>query len=55
MVYLNHEDLCSNSLTGLCTGWLRNQDGGRAPEYLKLLTTLFVLMPTHDLLNYLYS
>ena len=42
MVYLNRQVLHSASLTKLCTGRLRNQDGGRASEYLKLLTTLFL-------------
>ena len=29
MFYLNGQDLCSDSLTRYCTGWLRNQGGGR--------------------------
>ena len=47
--YLNHQDLPSDSLAELCTCWLGNQDGGGTSEYLKLLTALFVVMPTHNL------
>ena len=37
MVYLNHLDLCSESLTRWYTGWLRNQDRGRTSEYIYFL------------------
>ena len=39
----------SDSLTGRCTGWLRNKDGGSPSGYLKLLTAVFIVMSTHDL------
>ena len=49
LVYQNRQDLQSDSQTlKLCTGWLRNQDGGKTSEHLKLLTALFVVVPTHD-------
>ena len=40
----------SDSLTGL-----KNQDGGRTSEYLKLLPALFAVMPTHDLKVEMYD
>ena len=45
-----HTAQWTNALTSnWMMNWLRNQDKERTSEYLKLLTALFVVIPTHDL------